>query len=154
MDAEQESRVMNTFLAIAGAVLVVILLELIWGAQWRWLATTALIGVAALVAVPYATVTRHPSGLQPARGDVDPAPWGQVMAVPATVAPERKPFPIPDQPINPPKWEPGQRRPTDEYFDAGISVPEPPPVPPRSFSPVADPGTETLRWPRPTGDPT
>lgn len=156
MDAEQESRVMNTFLAVAGAVLVVLLLELIWGAQWRWLATSALIGVAALVAVPFAAVTRRPSGIQPARGDVDAAAWGQVIPVPATVAPERKPFPIPEQPINPPKWEPGRRQPTDEYFDTGTSVadpqPEPPPTPPRSFSPVADPAGETLRWPRPTRD--
>ena len=63
---------------------------------------------------------------------------------------------MPDpQPINPPQWEPGQRRPDDRYFANEVEPapePEPPPAP-RSFSPVADPG-ETLRWPRRTGDST
>lgn len=155
MDAEQEARATNLFLTIVSAMLVAILLELIWGAQWRWLATTAIVGVAVAFAVPLTEVVlRRPSGIQPVRGDVDPAAWGQVMAAPAGVAPERKPFPIPVQPINPPQWEPGQRRPDDRYFANEVepaSQPEPPP-PPRSFSPVADPAGETLRWPRRTGD--
>lgn len=155
MDAEQEARATNLFLTIASAMLVAILLELIWGAQWRWLATTAIVGVAVAVAVPLSDRIRRPHGIQPARGDVDPAAWSQVMAAPAGVAPERKPFPIPAQPINPPQWEPGQRRPDDRYFANEVEPapePEPPPAP-RSFSPVADPG-ETLRWPRWTGDST
>lgn len=160
MDAEQEARATNLFLTIVSAMLVAILLELIWGAQWRWLATTALVGVAVAVAVPLSDRVRRPHGIQPARGDVDPAAWSQVMAEPAGVAPERKPFPIPVQPINPPQWEPGQRRPDDGYFaDTAAPAttdpqPEPPPTPPRSFSPVADPAGETLRWPRPTRDAT
>lgn len=156
MDAEQEPRATNLFLTIASVMLVVILLELIWGAQWRWLATTAIIGVAVAVAIPLSDRVRRPHVIQlAASGDVDPDAWSQVLAAPTGVAPERKPFPIPLQPINPPTWEPGQRRPEDRYFANEVEPapqPEPPPLP-RSFSPVADPD-ETLRWPRRTRDAT
>lgn len=156
MGAEQEARATNLFLTIASVTLVAILLELIWGAQWRWLATTAIVGVAVAVAIPLSDRVRRPHVIQlAASGDVDPDAWSQVMAAPAGVAPERKPFPIPVQPINPTTWEPGQRRPEDRYFANEVEPapqPEPPPTPPRSFSPVADPAGETLRWPRRTGD--
>lgn len=147
MDVEQEARVaqearaMNLFLAVMFVTLIGLLLELVWGVPWRWMATTVILGVAIALAVPLTeAILCRPRGLLSRPDpDVDPdaAAWSQVMPAPVGVAPGRRPFPIPEQSINPPRWEPGQRRPGDEYFASEVE-PVAAPEAPKSFSPVAD----------------
>lgn len=151
---------MSAFLILACTTLAALILELIWGAQWRWLATTALVGVVLSVIVPFATARVRPALTLAIAPDLaDPHPSSPPPTPPVTDPPQ------PQRPgAHPATWSVGQLAPPPDYFRSWQSTPLPTgsavevkpeaepvaaPEPPKPFSPVAPPPDETLRWPRP-----
>jgi hypothetical protein len=127
-------------LPLAAGLLILMLLELIWGVQWRWLATTVLVGVAVALEVSFSNRQRPASEPEP-EPRLSVAPPSPPVAGPPVTAVR---VPVPG--VNP-LWAPGQPAPPPEYFESRVE--SAPPASPPSFSPVATPPDVTLRWPRP-----
>jgi hypothetical protein len=135
-------RDVNTFLTVVAVMVVLVALELIWGAQWRWLATTTLLGVAVSLAVPL-------SGIM-ARRAVMPNP---ILRKPTGDPDAPATFPVsPPSPTDvgvDPSWPDGVN-PGPEYFTQRVPVSEAL----KPYSPVGRPPDEpvTRQFPRDPGE--